>query len=164
MCQLNIHSVPDIRSSTGSALPACCPLRKPEKSKRHLLTLPIVWTCRLLSVACHNQWDAHVPPACSGVGSRVPAPVCLYMSWACLNLNRCRGWSSLEGPRFCQKQFFSAHTREKPACRKLGYVIIQEIDHHFDYNIHQKTMSLIIYDIMSKIIDHSQSPSHIVIF
>lgn len=122
MYQLNIHSVQEIRSSTGSDLPACCPLRKPEKSKSHLLTLPIVWTCRLLSVACHNQWDTHVPPACSGAGSRIPAPVCLYMSCACLNLNRGRGWGSLAGPWFCQKPFLSAPRREKPACRKLGYI------------------------------------------
>lgn len=68
------------------------PVRKPEKSKSHLLTLPIVWACRLLSVVCHNQRDTHVPPACSGFGSPlIPAPVCLYMSCACLNLNRRRG-------------------------------------------------------------------------
>lgn len=69
------------------------PLGSQKKSKSHLLTLPIVQACCLLSVACHNQQDTHVPPACSEFGSSlIPAPVCLYMSCACLNSNRCRVW------------------------------------------------------------------------
>lgn len=95
---LKCYRVDNISSSRSCKVPACCSVRKPEKSKSHLLTLPIVWPCLLLSVACHNQQDTHVPPACSGFGSPlIPAPVCLYMSCACLNLNRCRGWSKGDG-------------------------------------------------------------------
>lgn len=88
---LKCYRVEAISSSTSYKIPACCHVMKPEKSKSHLLTLPIVWACRLLSVVCHNQRDTHVPSACSGFGGPLlPAPVCLYMSCACLNLNRHR--------------------------------------------------------------------------
>lgn len=94
----SVYGRENISSSASCRLPVCCHVRKPKKSKNHLLTLPIVWACRLLSAACHNQPDTHVPPACSGFGSPlIPAPVCLYMSCACLNLNRCGAGAKGEG-------------------------------------------------------------------
>lgn len=55
--------------------------REPVKSKSHLLTLPIVWPCRLLSVACHNQQATCVPRACLGFGSPCPLHLFAY-AWA----------------------------------------------------------------------------------
>lgn len=111
----------NIRSSTSCRLPGCCHVRKPKKSKSHLLTLPIVWACRLLSVACHHQWDTRVPPACSGFGSPlISAPVCLYMSCACLNLNRCSGWSKGgKGNGSVRSGSLLCAEKPKTACREM---------------------------------------------
>lgn len=51
---------------------------EPGKSKSHLLTPPIVWPCRLLSAACHNQRATRVPRACLGFGRALPC-TCLLM-------------------------------------------------------------------------------------
>lgn len=51
---------------------------EPGKSKSHLLTPPIVWPCRLLSAARHNQRATRVPRACLGSGRALPC-TCLLM-------------------------------------------------------------------------------------
>lgn len=68
-------------SPTGK-LPCCCSVESQE-NQIHLLTLPIVWPCRLLSVACHNRQATCVPRACLGFGSPVPC-TCLLMHELCM--------------------------------------------------------------------------------